>query len=68
MIVAPPSPDLASVFYVCFHEEVLDYDLPMDLGNDTDGVTLPDTYMDEILGYLHGRVDPILLLTYWEFL
>ena len=36
------------MFFVCFPEEVLDYDLPMDLGDDTDGVTLPDTYMDEI--------------------
>ena len=47
MIVAPPSPDQASVFSMCFPEEVLDYDLPMDLGDDTDGVTLPDTHMDE---------------------
>ena len=48
MIVAPPSPDRASVFSMCFHEEVPDYDLPMDLGDDIDGVTLPDTYMDEM--------------------
>ena len=48
MIVAPPSPDRASVFSVCFPEEVPNYDLPMDLGDDTDGVTLPDTYMDEM--------------------
>ena len=27
---------------------VPDYDLPMDLGNDTNGVTLPDTYMDKM--------------------
>ena len=51
MIVAPPSFDQASVFSLCFPEEVLDYDLPLDLGDDIDGVTLPDTYMDE----LHGR-------------
>nr|CAN69249.1 hypothetical protein VITISV_024506 [Vitis vinifera] len=36
MIVSPPSPDRASVFSMCFPEEVLDYDLPMDLGNGTD--------------------------------
>ena len=48
VIVAPPSPDRASVFSVCFLEEVLDYDLRMDLGDDTSGVTLPDTYMDEM--------------------
>ena len=48
VIVAPPSRDRASVFSVCFPEEVPDYDLPMDLGDDTDGVTLPDTYMDEM--------------------
>ena len=36
------------MFSVYFPEEVLDYDLPMDLGDDTDGVTLPDTYMDEM--------------------
>ena len=48
IIVAPPSPDRASVFSMCFPEEVPDYDLPMDLGDDIDGVTLPDTYMDEM--------------------
>ena len=48
MIVAPPSPGRASVFSMCFPEEVLDYDLPMDMGDDTDGVTLPDTYIDEM--------------------
>ena len=48
MIVAPPSPGRASVFSMCFLEEVLDYDLSMDLGDDTDGVTLPDTYIDEM--------------------
>ena len=42
MIVAPPSPSRASVFSMCFPEEVPNYDLPMDLGDDTDGVTLPD--------------------------
>ena len=56
MIVAPPSPDRASVFSVCFPEEVPDYDLPMDLGDDTDGVTLPDTYMDEMDMIGTGRI------------
>ena len=46
--VAPPSPDRASVFSMCFPEEITDYDLPMDLRDETDGVTLPDTYMDEM--------------------
>ena len=46
--VAPPSPDRANVFSMCFPEEIPDYDLPMDLGDETDGVTLPDTYMDEM--------------------
>ena len=48
MIFSPPSPDRASVFSMCFPEEVPDYDLLMDLGDDIDGVTLPDTYMDEM--------------------
>ena len=48
MIVTPSSPGRASVFSMCFLEEVFDYDLPMDLGDDTDGVTLPYTYIDEI--------------------
>ena len=46
--VAPPSPDRASVFSMCFPEKIPDYDLPMDLGDETDGATLPDTYMDEM--------------------
>ena len=56
VIVALPSPDRASVFSVCFPEEVPDYDLPMDLGDDTDGVTLPDTYMDEMDMIDTGRI------------
>ena len=48
VIVAPPSSDRASVFFVCFLEDVPNYDLPMDLGDYNDGVTLPDTYMDEM--------------------
>ena len=56
MIVAPPSPDRASVFSMCFPEEVPNYDLPMDLGDDIDGVTLPDTYMDEMNMIGTGRI------------
>ena len=48
MTVAPPSPYRANVFSMCFPEEIPDYDLLMDLGDETDGVTLPDTYMDEM--------------------
>ena len=48
MMVPPLSLGRASVFSMCFPEEVLDYDLPMDLGDDNDGVTLPDTYIDEM--------------------
>ena len=36
------------MFSMCFPKEVPDYDLPMDLEDDIDGVTLPDTYMDEM--------------------
>ena len=36
------------MFSMCFPEEIPNYDLPMDLGDETDGVTLPDTYMDEM--------------------
>ena len=46
MIVAPPSLGRISVFSMCFPKEVLDYDLSMYLRDDTDGVTLPDTYID----------------------
>ena len=56
MIVAPPSPDRASVFSMCFPEEVLNYDLPMDLRDDIDGVNLPDTYMDEMDMIGTGRI------------
>ena len=74
MIVAPPSPDRANVFSMCFPEEVPDYDLPIDLGDDIDGVTLPDTYMDEMDMIITGRIldtaprGPHLLLTCLEFL
>ena len=33
---------------MCFPKEVLDYDLSMDLGDDIDGVTLLDPYIDEM--------------------
>ena len=56
MIVTPPSPGQASVFSMCFPEEVLDYDLSMNLGDDTDGVTLPDTYKDEMDMIGIGRI------------
>ena len=52
VIVAPPSSDRANVFSMCFPEEVLDYDLLMDLGD----VTLPDTYMDEMDMIGTGRI------------
>ena len=74
MIVEPPSPDRASLFSMCFPEEIHDYDLPMDLGDETDGVTLPDTYMDEMDMIGTGRIldtaphGPFLLLTCLEFL
>ena len=45
MIVAPPSLDRASVFSMCFPEEVPDYDLLMDLGDGLGEVILSDTYM-----------------------
>ena len=56
MIVTPPSTDRASVFSMCFPKEVPDYDLPMNLGDDIDGVTLPDTYMDEMGMIGTGRI------------
>ena len=48
IVVAPPSTDQASVFSMCFPEKVPNCDLPMDLGNGFYGVTLPDTYLDEM--------------------
>ena len=74
MIVASPSPDRASVFSMCFPKEIPDYDLPMDLGDGSDGVILPDTHMDEmdmigtghILDVPHLGLD--LLLTCLGFL
>ena len=56
MIVAPPSPGRASVFSMCFLEEASYYDLPMDMGDGTDGVILLDTYMDEMDMIGTGRI------------
>ena len=56
MIVASPSLDRASVFSMCFPEEIPDYDLPMDLGDGSDGMILPDTYMDEMDMIGTGRI------------
>ena len=56
MIVAPPLPDRASMFSVCFPEEVPDYDLPMDLGDGPDGVIFSDTYMDAMDMIGIGRI------------
>ena len=74
MIVAPPSPDLASAFPMCFPEKVPNYDLPLDLGDGPDGVILFDTYMDAMNMIGTGRildtahVGPIILLTCLEFI
>ena len=56
MIVAPPSSDRASVFSMCFPEEIPDYDLPMDLGDGLDGVIFYDTYTDEMDMIGAGRI------------
>ena len=56
MTVAPPSPGRASVLSMCFPEEVPDYDLPMDLGDNTNGVTLPNTYINEMDMIGIGRI------------
>ena len=56
MIVVPSSPGRAIMFSMCFPKEVLDDDLPMDLGDDTDGVTLLDTYIDEMDMIGIGRI------------
>ena len=61
MIVAPPSPDRASVFSICFPEEIPNYDLPMDLGDGPDGVVLPDTYMDAMDMISTGRILDVAL-------
>ncbi|KAL6318447.1 hypothetical protein AAG906_041213 [Vitis piasezkii] len=41
---------------MCFLEEIPDYDLPMDLGDGSDGVILPDTYMNEMDMIGTGRI------------
>ena len=62
------------MFSMCFPEEVLDYDLPMDLGDGPDGVIFSDTYMDAMDMIDTGRildtarVGPIMLWTCLEFL
>ena len=56
MIVAPLLPSQASVVSLCFPEEVPDYDLPMDLGDDIDRVTIPDTYINEMDMIGIGRI------------
>ena len=48
MIIAPPSPDRASMFSVCFPEAVYDYDILMDIVIDVDGMTLLDACTDEM--------------------
>ena len=73
MIVTPTSPGRASVFSMCFLEEVLDYDLPMDLRDDINGVILLDTYMDEMdmigIGRILDTAPPrlTLFLYVWDF-
>ena len=56
MIVAPPSLDRASVFSMCFPEEIPNYDLPMDLGDGLDGVIFPNTYIDAMDMINIGRI------------
>ena len=57
---------------MCFPKEVLDYDLSMDLGVDTDGVIMLDTYMDAMdmisTCRILDTVGPFMLLTRLEFL
>ena len=56
MIVASLLPDRANVFSMCFLEEIIDYDLPMDLGDGSNDVILPYTYMDEMDMIGTGRI------------
>ena len=68
IIVEPLSPGQASVFSMCFPEEVPDYDLPMDLRDDTDEVTLPDTYINEMDMITKGRIlDVVPCEPYYAF-
>ena len=48
MMVEPPSSDQARVFSMCFLGKFTNYDLLMDLGDATDGVTPRDAYINEI--------------------
>ena len=56
MIVAPPSPDRANMFSVCFPEAVYDYDILMDIVIDVDGMTLLDACTDEMDMIGVGRI------------
>ena len=56
MIVAPPSPDRASMFSVYFPEAISDYDILMDTMIDADGVTLPDSCTEEMDMIGVGRI------------
>ena len=54
MTVAPPSPDQASMFSICFSEAFFDYDILMDTVIDANGVTLLDACTEEMdmIGYV----------------
>ena len=56
VIVAPSSSGQTSMFSMCFSDEVLDYGLLVDFGGGTDGVTLDDTYNDEMDMIGIGRI------------
>ena len=56
MIVAPSSPDRASMLSICFLEDVSDYDILMDTVINADGVTLLDAYTDEMDMIGVGRI------------
>ncbi|RVW19217.1 Retrovirus-related Pol polyprotein from transposon 17.6 [Vitis vinifera] len=59
MIVTPPSPDRASMFSMCFPEEVPDYDLPMDLGYGTDEMDM----IGIVVSSMQRHTGPILFST-----
>ncbi|RVW63637.1 Retrovirus-related Pol polyprotein from transposon 412 [Vitis vinifera] len=63
MIVTPPSPDRASMFSMCFPEEVPDYDLPMDLGYGTDEMDMIGIGVSS----MQRHTGPILFSTCSEF-
>ena len=70
-IVAPLSPDRASMFSVCFPEVVFDYDVLMDIVINVDGVTLLDACTDEMDMIGVGRIlnaVPTLISICLEFL